>query len=330
MICPMPPLMFLTFLVALATGFMSLAWMSRRSYHHYSPVTESLVAPLLFYNLWVLIWFVRQYTETTLLGGLPPHTWRLLNAALTWTSMGVAILWGSSYLSFTLQATRPAHTQISVRQAQQGAFFLGGVTALTCLVLILLRLDPLIRLFSRGLSSLVFLSVAMLSLWIFFSAHRREEEESWRKLRVLGATYSALFVTLTVFVWWNRFSSLIPRYTFVTLQVGFEIIYNLLTIFWIHFFDRTPLSHKVSTQDPVAGPTLEPAFNHGFGITKREQEVIQLICRGLTNQEIADALFISLKTVKDHNYHIFQKTGVRNRVELVQLALGPAKSEQPG
>ena len=78
----MPPLMFLTFLVALGTGFMSLAWMSRRSHHLYSPLTESLIAPLLLYNLWVLIWFVRQYTETTLLGGLPPPTWRVVALAV--------------------------------------------------------------------------------------------------------------------------------------------------------------------------------------------------------------------------------------------------------
>ncbi|MCK4679003.1 MAG: LuxR family transcriptional regulator, partial [Bacteroidales bacterium] len=35
--------------------------------------------------------------------------------------------------------------------------------------------------------------------------------------------------------------------------------------------------------------------------------------------EIADALFISLQTVKDHNYNIYLKTGVRNRVELVNM-----------
>ncbi len=323
----MPPLMFLTFLVALGTGFMSLAWMSRRSHHLYSPLTESLIAPLLLYNLWVLIWFVRQYTETTLLGGLPPPTWRVLNAALTWVSMAVAILWGSSYLAFTLRATHRARPKISSWNTQKGPLLLSVVVAVACLVLFSLRLDPWIRFLSRGLSSLVFLTVAMLSLWILFSAHRREEEESWRKLRTLGAIYSALFVTLAVFIWWNRFSSLVPHHTYVIILVGLETLYNLATVCWIHFFDRTPRIQESGTSDPVAVPALEPTFNNGFGISKREQEVIQLICRGLTNQEIADALFISLKTVKDHNYRIFQKTGVRNRVELVQLVQGPAKSE---
>ncbi|GEM_PF-1401348 len=327
MIWSMNPLMFITFLVALATGFMSLAWMSRRSHHHYSPVTESLITPLLLYNLWVLLWLVRQYTETTVLGVLSPDAGRVLNAALTWISMVVALLWASSYLSFALRAVRPAQSPILFGRTKRWAFLLVGITALTCLVLFLFRLDHMIRLFSRGLSSLVFLAVTLLSLWLFFNAHRQGQEESWRRLRILGAAYSVLFVALTVFVWWYRFSTPIPRHTFITTQVSLEILYNLLTVSWIHYFDRTPLGQDASTQDLVEELTLEPAIHNGFGISKREQEVIRLICRGLTNQEIADALFISLKTVKDHNYHIFQKTGVRNRVELVQLAKGPGKSE---
>ncbi len=56
-----------------------------------------------------------------------------------------------------------------------------------------------------------------------------------------------------------------------------------------------------------------------YKITKREKEVIGLICQGKTNKEIADKLFISVETVKDHNYKIFQKTGVKNRTQLVNL-----------
>ena len=56
-----------------------------------------------------------------------------------------------------------------------------------------------------------------------------------------------------------------------------------------------------------------------YKITKREMEVIGLICLGKTNKEIADQLFISVDTVKDHNYKIFQKTGVKNRTQLMKL-----------
>lgn len=56
-----------------------------------------------------------------------------------------------------------------------------------------------------------------------------------------------------------------------------------------------------------------------YGISKREKQIITEICRGKTNQEIADDLFISLQTVKDHTYNIFRKVNVRNRVQLTQV-----------
>jgi len=54
-----------------------------------------------------------------------------------------------------------------------------------------------------------------------------------------------------------------------------------------------------------------------FGISAREKEVLGLICEGRTNKEIADILYISLQTVKDHTSRIYKKTGVKNRVQLV-------------
>lgn len=56
-----------------------------------------------------------------------------------------------------------------------------------------------------------------------------------------------------------------------------------------------------------------------YEISKREAEIILEICNGLTNKAIADKLFITLQTVKDHNHRIFTKTGVKSRVQLANL-----------
>ena len=56
-----------------------------------------------------------------------------------------------------------------------------------------------------------------------------------------------------------------------------------------------------------------------YSITSREKEVIEEICKGKSNQQIADDLFISLQTVKDHIHSIFRKTEVKNRVQLVRM-----------
>jgi DNA-binding CsgD family transcriptional regulator len=52
-------------------------------------------------------------------------------------------------------------------------------------------------------------------------------------------------------------------------------------------------------------------------ISKREKEIIELVIRGKTNKEIADELYISTKTVKYHLYNVFQKMGVKNRLQLI-------------
>jgi DNA-binding CsgD family transcriptional regulator len=60
-------------------------------------------------------------------------------------------------------------------------------------------------------------------------------------------------------------------------------------------------------------------FCKRFEVSPRESDVIMEICNGLSNKEISDKLFISLQTVKDHTHHIYIKTNVRSRVQLINL-----------
>lgn len=57
------------------------------------------------------------------------------------------------------------------------------------------------------------------------------------------------------------------------------------------------------------------------GLTKRENEVLQAVAEGKTNQEVADTLFISVKTVETHKTNILLKLGLRNTAELVRYAI---------
>jgi DNA-binding NarL/FixJ family response regulator len=56
-------------------------------------------------------------------------------------------------------------------------------------------------------------------------------------------------------------------------------------------------------------------------LTAREEEILQLIANGLSNKQIADRLFISLYTVKNHVHNILEKLQVRHRTEAVHRAL---------
>ena len=57
------------------------------------------------------------------------------------------------------------------------------------------------------------------------------------------------------------------------------------------------------------------------GLTQTENRVATLVTQGLTNREIASALFVTENTVQTHVRHIFQKFGVRSRTELAAQLL---------
>lgn len=57
------------------------------------------------------------------------------------------------------------------------------------------------------------------------------------------------------------------------------------------------------------------------GLTSREKEILTLIAQGLSNQQIAGQLYISIKTVQTHRAHILEKLGLHDRTELVRYAI---------
>ena len=61
-------------------------------------------------------------------------------------------------------------------------------------------------------------------------------------------------------------------------------------------------------------------------ITKREQEILNLVAKGKTSPEIAEVLFISTRTVESHRYNLMQKLGVKNAAGLVRYAVSQSKS----
>jgi two-component system response regulator NreC len=67
-----------------------------------------------------------------------------------------------------------------------------------------------------------------------------------------------------------------------------------------------------------AGERADAAF---LSLTDREREVLTLVAQGYTNQEIAERLLVSVKTVETHRAHIMSKLGLQTRAELVRYAL---------
>jgi len=70
-------------------------------------------------------------------------------------------------------------------------------------------------------------------------------------------------------------------------------------------------------QDQLQPPPTGPYES----LTPREQEVLNLVCHGLSNKEIGQRLLLSVRTVENHLANIYGKLGVRSRTEAAVLAL---------
>jgi DNA-binding CsgD family transcriptional regulator len=73
--------------------------------------------------------------------------------------------------------------------------------------------------------------------------------------------------------------------------------------------------------DEPSPAELASVLMMAYGLTKQEQVLTGLVCRGLSTGEIADRLHITSNTIQDHLKSIFDKTGVSSRRELVALIL---------
>ena len=83
---------------------------------------------------------------------------------------------------------------------------------------------------------------------------------------------------------------------------------------------RAALRGEVPLDQRAVRALARPAHDPFTDLTPRERDVLRQIARGRSNQEIADELGITEKTVKTHAGHIFQKLGVDGRTQAALLA----------
>ncbi len=105
----------------------------------------------------------------------------------------------------------------------------------------------------------------------------------------------------------------IPRFfTGWTLPLYFLLLNEASYALALRYFARPPYWN---------GAEVTPFFCSSFDITPREAEIVGSLASGRSLAEIAQALFISAKTVENHVYSVYQKTGVKNRVQLSNLLM---------
>ena len=111
------------------------------------------------------------------------------------------------------------------------------------------------------------------------------------------------------------------QYRFLVRDLSLEFYMGLLALLFtsIGIWAGLKLTRKKTVVVPAPSRfILDTAQLERLGISKREHEVLELMARGLTNQEIADKLFVSVNTVKTHTANLFSKLDVRRRTQAIQ------------
>ncbi len=161
--------------------------------------------------------------------------------------------------------------------------------------------------------------VFFVSIVLFFSKKYRNPYKNiidrFIALMILGLFFRTVLLLLHEINPWG----LAPLLVLYFLSNFFPVFYLKLKSDLVF----TPVSAEDPSEEKKA-----LLFNK-YKITKREREIINKICEGNTNQQIADDLFISLQTVKDHTHRIYSKIGINSRLKLVQMINGVGKGVIP-
>jgi ligand-binding sensor domain-containing protein/DNA-binding CsgD family transcriptional regulator len=99
-------------------------------------------------------------------------------------------------------------------------------------------------------------------------------------------------------------------------SVWFQLLAAVVIAFAILRWHRTRMARQAKK---LRTETAMERFFIKHNISEREREVILLILRGKSNKDIEEELFISLGTVKNHVYSIYQKLNVNSRIQLIHL-----------
>lgn len=314
-------------ILALVLGLISLTLVARLPRGEALGGLMWLPITLLLYNLWIAAFLVTNYFQDRM--PVQPRLASRSGGAWALVVVGLGIAWLYAHVTqlraFLGAEPSPRPTRIA-RLVSVGlaALFVSSAT---------LSAWSGNSVFLRAVVVLggaaLFPGALIASVWFLFRARRLQDADWGRRFSHLGLAYVGLFGALFVLsVFWSRLNALSPGLP-VALDASLELLYNVVAIVWVG-----QLAGWMGTTGPAAETSSIPApvdrrrLLTDAGITRREAEIVDLICLGRTNQEIADQLFISVSTVKDHNYVIFQKLGVRNRTELTRQVLA-APQPQP-
>lgn len=135
--------------------------------------------------------------------------------------------------------------------------------------------------------------------------------------------YGLILAVLLLLLKWIEIRFIITNYSFEIYVGLIALLFTGLGI-WLALKLTKPKVQTVIVEKEILQHNQNFIINEKaiekFNLSKRELEVLNLMSEGLSNQEIAEKLFVSLNTIKTHNSKLFEKMEVKRRTQAVDLA----------
>ena len=134
--------------------------------------------------------------------------------------------------------------------------------------------------------------------------------------------YGICMALLLFLVKWLEFRFIIMEHAFEIYAGSIALLFTVLGIWLALKLTRRKVRTVIVEKEIIVqkdGPfKLNEKELLNLGISKRELEVLQLMSEGLSNNEIAERLFVSLNTIKTHSSNLFVKLDVKRRTQAIE------------
>lgn len=145
----------------------------------------------------------------------------------------------------------------------------------------------------------------------------------WRSYRSV-IIYGTALAVLMLLLKWLEWQFIIVDYAIEIYAGIIAVIFTALGIWLALKLSKPKTATVYIDREVVVKDTGDFVLNerelNRLRISERELEVLQLMAEGLSNQQIAGRLFVSLNTIKTHSSKLFEKMEVQRRTQAVDMA----------
>lgn len=136
--------------------------------------------------------------------------------------------------------------------------------------------------------------------------------------------YGVSLAILLFLLKWLELRFIVIHHAF-EIYIGFiAVIFTALGIWLALKLTKPKVETIIIEKEIYINNSKDFTFNENelikLGLSNRELEVLQLMAEGLSNQEIATRLFVSLNTIKTHSSKLFEKMDVKRRTQAIDKA----------